>query len=1173
MNRLKIFMLGQSQITWDDKPVMISRRATRTLLFYLASQRKPIGRSMLCDLFWPENSESNARNRLRGLIAKLKHSLPDPDLLVTHNDQVSLDHSKIYVDQHDFTDQYAALRDVPWHYAEITPLPKPIAMSLVQACSLWKGARFLGDTRLVSTINLDNWLIYTEESLTSLRLLCLDRLASHYVKIGETEAAVECLVTLKRYDEGNPNLHHRLISALMRGGFLMEAKKSLDGSISYFEKQLGVPLPGQIVQDREHLQKLLNQVHTALSPHWPKPLPLHLNLVGRQEEVATLQRAYHEGGTLILTGEAGSGKTRLIQELYERSWPNMRLLLANCTESGKTQPLQTVVDALRSGIEPGEWLDLPNLWANFLSLLIPDLTLIKPNLVIPDRLTHNKGEGLIFEAIMNLLKLAAIKQRILFVLDDAQWVDVTTLGLVQHLVNHDFFKLNGLLLICYRSEENNPELQRLLKSLTRQETLLQVELHGLSDEEVDSLVQQVVMSELNPTLVTEIAHQTGGNPYLVLETIRAIRSSTPTGEIITTLGPLPIARNVQVLIEQKMARLDTQSLDCLQAAATLGTEFSLNTLKQMVDLPTRDLENPMRQLTQVAFLSPIDTPPGSSPQYQFNHMIEQSAILAIIHPAKVQELHARAAKALEQTLLGQADQQASRIAHHYQRAGATHDAIKWWLRAAKHAWDLFSKEATSQAYREIEDILIQNQALISDEDVFAFFSQFTLYAYEVTDFETLERICHMCLEWGQNRQSPLLIGTAFHGMSYLALPKSRYHEGLRYLDKAVTYISLTDQPYFLANVYMRRGFFLTMLNRHREALQSFNSGLLANETVSGPEALELNFQGHYHKSNMLYTLGQHKEGLQEIETAVDQFEHILRPFSLARAHLSYCYNLVKLGRYEEARAHAEDGLRLGQTLGNITFELYFKLILAQYEIRKGELDKGFFLVMQVVRDAEQTQQEELLMRAYGVLGELFLLLNDYESAESSFRKGTHKALNSHAYYEYRTKLALCLAVQGKIEESEELLRIILDHSLQTDMKSIYSEAMVVQAYINLTRGELDTISFTLEDLIKDAEHYGIVEVQNFAKLLQLVLYGVLKIDRFENVKQDLYDWSERTGSPWAYLIMLPHWLMYTQCSAAEKEKHKNSARKIIDTIDLNSQAEELKESLAVAKERWQKDFE
>lgn len=680
MTRLKIFMLGQSQITWDDEPLVISRRATRTLLFYLASQRKPVGRSMLCDLFWPENSESEARNKLRSLITKLKHSLPDPDLLITHHDFVTLDHAQIYVDQHDFTDQFATLRDIPWHYAEITPLPKPIAQSLVQALSLWKGARFLGDTRLVSTTNLDNWLVYTEESLTSLRCLSLDRLAAHFVRIGETRAAVECLVILKHYDEGNPNLHHRLISALMNGGFTMEAQKSLEGSIAYFKKQLGIPLPEQIAQDREALQQLVNQEHTHPSHHWPKPLPLHLDLVGRQNEIEQMQAAYNKRAIIILQGEAGIGKTRLLQELYERVWPTSRLMLSVCNESTQNMSLQVITDMLREGVNSDEWLELPNLWANFLTLLIPDLTQVKPNLVIPDRPTRSGGEGLIYEAVLNLLKIVSKKHDVLFVLENAQWADASTLSFVYYLVSHGFFHDPAHLLVSIQTEAVEPKPNRFLKTIARSEPVVGITLTGLSPEEVEQLTTEVLLRPLSPSLIQRLTEETRGNPYLVLETIKFLNEIPQSVDI--ELNHLPVAQSAQSVVEQKMSSLETHSLDFLQAAAVLGDEFDLGIIARVVDQPTEVLESSVRQLTRVGLILPKDGV-NSSSKFQFGNSLELKAISSTLPPEKVFDLHKKTATALEQSLQNQVDTQAGIVALHYQQAGKVHEFRQMVLESCK----------------------------------------------------------------------------------------------------------------------------------------------------------------------------------------------------------------------------------------------------------------------------------------------------------------------------------------------------------------------------------------------------------------------------------------------------------------------------------------------------------
>jgi len=119
--QLSIALLGNPIIEWNGVPLAISRRATRTLLYYLASENKSVGRDKLCFLFWPDQDEKDARNNLRGLISKLRKALPLPNGIVSYNDQLTLDASLVRIDKLEFETLYGAIGTSPFVYPDNLP--------------------------------------------------------------------------------------------------------------------------------------------------------------------------------------------------------------------------------------------------------------------------------------------------------------------------------------------------------------------------------------------------------------------------------------------------------------------------------------------------------------------------------------------------------------------------------------------------------------------------------------------------------------------------------------------------------------------------------------------------------------------------------------------------------------------------------------------------------------------------------------------------------------------------------------------------------------------------------------------------------------------------------------------------------------------------------------------
>jgi DNA-binding SARP family transcriptional activator len=109
--RLHISILGPPHFTVDDQPLVISRVQNRALLYRLATQSEPVTRDHLAFLFWPDVADAKARRNLTQLISHVRHSIPDPDLLLTTKEHVQLDLSRVHSDAIEF-ERLCALNDV-----------------------------------------------------------------------------------------------------------------------------------------------------------------------------------------------------------------------------------------------------------------------------------------------------------------------------------------------------------------------------------------------------------------------------------------------------------------------------------------------------------------------------------------------------------------------------------------------------------------------------------------------------------------------------------------------------------------------------------------------------------------------------------------------------------------------------------------------------------------------------------------------------------------------------------------------------------------------------------------------------------------------------------------------------------------------------------------------------
>lgn len=535
---LKIFLLGHPKVIWGEKQINISRRAVRTLLYYLASQGKPVGRSTLTSTFWPEENEPKANANLRSLLGKLRNSLPNPELLLTQDNIVMLDFSRVETDQVKFETLYRELKNKPWHYPEDIPLPEPLKSSIHSALKTWSGSHFLEDTDIFSTFALDEWLTFTDLHLVTMRKRLCRRLADHYNASGEPVLAIRGLLELINYDKYNADMHFEILSLLLQSGQINEAKTHLSILKKQFEQMMGHPLPKNI-KDLE--AKLNQQEHETLiidTPPWPYPFGMNTVMVGRLDELAALQQVCHKGGVAIIRGEGGIGKTRLAQELFKRTCRNARFLILKCNPNIFPLQFDAVIEMLNDQITEAEWLLLPNVWANILSLFVPKLTTIKPNIHTPTQMNIERDQRLIFEALANLFEVCARDKMIVLVIDDLQWADDVLLSALQFIQSRSFFSKRGSLIMTYQPLEETIKTKKFITGLKKLNQIETLDLKPLSEDEVRLLVDQIMPGTPSHELIQQLTLATAGNPFFIIETIRTLLDRQPENFHIPEGGDL-----------------------------------------------------------------------------------------------------------------------------------------------------------------------------------------------------------------------------------------------------------------------------------------------------------------------------------------------------------------------------------------------------------------------------------------------------------------------------------------------------------------------------------------------------------------------------------------------------------------------------------------------------------
>jgi predicted ATPase len=440
-------------------------------------------------------------------------------------------------------------------------------------------------------------------------------------------------------------------------------------------------------------------------------------LVGREEELALLLRRWRqardgEGQVVLVSGEPGIGKSRLVRELGQRLEDQSHIrLLCQCSPHHTTSPLHPVIEQLERAAgfvrndPPKARLDkLEALLARGTDRLDAAVPLIAALLGVPTderypapELTPQRQKQRTLDVLVDQLEGLAAEQPMLLAYEDVHWIDPTSQELLELAIER-VQRLAVLLLITFRPEFTPP--------WSGQPHVSALALTRLGRRDGAALVDRVVGAKALPDEVAaQIVAKTDGVPLFVEELTKAVLESgllKDTGERYELSGPLPPLAIPATLHDSLLARLDRLApvKEVAQIGAAIGREFSHALLAAVADRPAAEWQAALDRLVSSELVFRRGVPPEAT--YSFKHALVQDAAYGTLLKSKRQHLHARIAKVLEQQFLEQAEAQPELLAHHFTQAGLSEKAVDYWYRAGRQA---MARSATVEAAAQLTQAL------------------------------------------------------------------------------------------------------------------------------------------------------------------------------------------------------------------------------------------------------------------------------------------------------------------------------------------------------------------------------------------------------------------------------------------------------------------------------------
>jgi len=375
------------------------------------------------------------------------------------------------------------------------------------------------------------------------------------------------------------------------------------------------------------------------------------------------------GSTLLVGGEPGAGKTRLVTEAL-RSERRVDVVWGH-SFGGEVIPLGPVVEILDS-LATEDPVRLRRC-ASHHDRVVAELSLAAAaawvDVVEPDDIDLVEARQRLHSAVAETLAAWAVERPLVVVFDDLHWADELSVSVFRALARRA--RTSPLLVAgTYRPTDldRRHPWGEALSVLVREVDPTQIDLDGLSVDEIGELVAVLAGQGLDPELVKELATASGGNPLFVLEISRQLAESGAFQRDTDGLWhrveavPLDLPRGLRQVIGGRVGRLDEDAQDFLAVASMFDAPFELGLVAELADMSV-DVALGCVEAAQRARLVEAT---AQFDVYAFSHAMVRQTLYEEANPSRVVRLHRSIAKAIEARLDGTAtDAQAAALAHHY----------------------------------------------------------------------------------------------------------------------------------------------------------------------------------------------------------------------------------------------------------------------------------------------------------------------------------------------------------------------------------------------------------------------------------------------------------------------------------------------------------------------------
>ncbi len=809
-----------------------------------------------------------------------------------------------------------------------------------------------------------------------------------------------------------PNLAARLQGIASPGAVVIaDSTRKLLGNLFELEDLGGKDLKGIAEAEKAWAVLRANPVDSRFDAFHASGIT---ELVGRQEELDLLIRRWTkattgEGQVVLLSGEPGIGKSRLVAALSEHlaTEPHTRLRYF-CSPQHTDSALYPIISQLERAAGFTHNDDVPTKLDKLDVLLARSFTPKSDASLFADLLSlPNKGRyptidmppqqrrQRTLEALINQIAALAEQSPVLMIVEDIHWVDPTTLEVLGRGI--DRIKSVGVLLVMtYRPEFEPPWIGRpyvTVLTLTR-----------LGEREIGSMIDRVAGNKALPDSIRQdIIERTDGIPLFVEEMTKALLETESARAAEQSSAAVPTSAVPASLHASLLARLDRlgPGKEVAQIGAAIGREIPHELLAAVALKSGKALELALDALTNAGLLFRQGTPPHAT--YLFKHALVQDAAYGTLLREHRRALHARIAEAIESQFPEISENQPELLAHHWWEAGVVERAARLWGKAGRRS---FARSALVEAETQLRRALREMETLPSTptlrRDQISLQVEFVTVLMHTKGYGAPETkaaadqarsLIERAEAFGELLEEPLLLFSAIYGLWVVNIAA---FNGDAARELASQFLTLAERqrasgPIMLAHrmtgmTMMSMGNFVGGRTHLDRALSLYNPMEHRDlETRFGTDARVAILEW---RSRTLWVLGYPDVALDDVKMSFRNAREIGNAATLMHALAHSTVTLILCGAYAEASVRATELFTLAKEKGSGYWKANGSLWLGCLSALTGNASEAIDVLSSAIAEYRATRATIYLPFVLSHLARAHLEMRRYQEASDVISAAT-----------------------------------------------------------------------------------------------------------------------------------------------------------------------------------------